>query len=216
MNEFMETRNEKYAASLIKAFERRHMKAFYARDGRQALTKVMELIPDGAKVANGGTMTAAQIGVFDALREREKRGEVTFIDRSKAVTPEERRAVYLQSFDTDVYIMGTNAFSEDGQLVNIDGNGNRLAALLYGPKSVIVLASMDKAAATLEDAIARARHTAAPINAQRFDIHTPCKVTGMCGNCNSPDSICNNIVITRNDSKNGRIKVILIGETLGF
>ena len=215
MNEFMETRNEKYAASLIKAFERRHMKAFYAREGRQALAKVMELIPDGAKVANGGTMTAAQIGVFDALREREKRGEVTFIDRSKAVTPEERRAVYLQAFDTDVYIMGTNAFSEDGQLVNIDGNGNRVAAITWGPKKVIFIVGMNKVAQNVEAALARARSTAAPINSARFDIKTPCKTDGVCHNCNSPQSICNYVHFLRN-SPQGRHVVVLVGENLGY
>ena len=115
-----------------------------------------------------------------------------------------------------MFITGTNALSLDGQLVNIDGNGNRVAAIVYGPDSVLVIAGMNKVTDTLEDAVTRARTVAVPMNKQRFPAQTPCEVTGSCADCKSDGCICNQILITRNCNPAGRIKVILVGEELGF
>ena len=138
------------------------------------------------------------------------------MDRNNAKTPEERTAIMKQAFTCDVFLTGTNAITETGELVNIDGIGNRVAAMTFGPESVIVIAGINKVVPTVMDAANRARNTAAPINAQRFDIKTPCKIDGTCHDCNSPDSICSYIVRTRRCKPNGRIKVILVGESLGF
>ena len=137
------------------------------------------------------------------------------INRDAAETPEERTELMRKALTCDVFLMSANAVSEDGQMVNIDGNGNRVAALCFGPKEVIVVAGMNKVAGNIEEAYARARKFAAPVNAQRFNLGTPCNRTGMCADCLSPDSICSQLVVTRRTS-GGRIKVILVGEDLGF
>ena len=127
-----------------------------------------------------------------------------------------QQALMRQALTCGTFIMSSNAISADGQLVNIDGNANRVAALCFGPESVLVIAGMNKVMGDLDSAIARARQVAAPANAQRFDIKTPCAVTGSCGDCTSPDCICCQMVITRACRPAGRIKVILVGEDLGF
>ena len=139
------------------------------------------------------------------------------LDRDTAKTPEERMEIMRKGLTCDTFIMGTNAATQDGQLYNIDGNGNRTAALIFGPKQVIVIVGMNKVEPTLEAAISRARSTAATINAQRFGIPTPCNANGMCADCLSPKSICNQMVRTRrNSGPQGRIKIILVGENLGY
>ena len=159
-----------------------------------------------------GTATAAQIGLMDRLHQ----GDYQLIDRDTGKTPEEKQALMRQALTCGTFIMSSNAISADGQLVNIDGNANRVAALCFGPESVLVIAGMNKVMGDLDSAIARARQVAAPANAQRFDIKTPCAVTGSCGDCTSSDCICCQMVITRACRPAGRIKVILVGEDLGF
>ena len=137
-------------------------------------------------------------------------------DRDKVETPEEKQEMYLRAFQADYYLSSANAITEDGVIVNIDGNGNRVAAITWGPQHVIFVVGMNKVAQDPEAALKRARSTAAPINAARFDIQTPCQLDGQCHNCNSPQSICNYIHFLRNSSKPGRIIVILVGENLGY
>ena len=152
------------------------------------------------------------LGVID----RVKKGGWRVIDRSTAQSQEEKIEIMRRALLCDTYLTGANAISEDGEIVNVDGNGNRVAAMTFGPKSVIVACGMNKVVKTAEDAISRARNTAAPVNAQRFDIRTPCKTTGSCADCKSTDSICSYIVRTRLCKPAGRIKVVLIGEAIGF
>lgn len=203
---------EKRSQVLLKNLRSRHFEAYYCASREEALAKALELIPKGAVVGWGGATSAQQIGLMEALNA----GEYCAIDRDKATTPEARVQAMKQCLTADVFITGTNALSLDGQMVNIDGNGNRVAAIVYGPDSVLVIAGMNKVTDTLEDAVARARTVAAPMNKQRFPAQTPCEVTGSCADCKSDGCICNQILITRNCNPAGRIKVILVGEELGF
>ena len=205
-------RNEKLGASLIKALSLRHFDAYYCASSSEAAEKILSLIPQTDVVSWGGSMTMEALGVID----RVKKGGWRVIDRSTAQSQEEKIEIMRRALLCDTYLTGANAISEDGEIVNVDGNGNRVAAMTFGPKSVIVACGMNKVVKTAEDAISRARNTAAPVNAQRFNIRTPCKTTGSCADCKSTDSICSYIVRTRLCKPAGRIKVVLVGETLGF
>ena len=205
-------RNERLAQTIIKNLKRRHMEGFYCATADEAVKKVSELIDDGNSVTWGGTMTVRDMGIPDFLRNR---GTLEVLDRDLVETPEEKQAMYLRAFSTDVYLTSANAISEDGVIVNIDGNGNRVAAITWGPKKVIFVIGLNKVAQNVEAALARARSMASPINATRFDIKTPCQTDGVCHNCNSPESICNYVHFLRNSPK-GRHVVVLVGEPLGY
>ena len=207
-----EQRNERLGAKMVKAMQRRHFDAYYCATASEAKAKVNELIPDGASVTWGGTMTVRDMDIPKMLQER---GTLKVWDRDKVETPEEKQEMYLRAFSTDVYLSSANAISEDGVIVNIDGNGNRVAAITWGPKKVIFVIGLNKVAQNVEAALARARSTASPINAARFDIKTPCQTDGVCHNCNSPESICNYVHFLRN-SPRGRHVVVLVGENLGY
>ena len=208
-----EERNEKLAQRLIKNLKRRNMEAFYCPTGAEAVKKVSSLIADGSSVTWGGSVTVRGLGIPDVLRQR---GTLEVLDRDLVETPEEKQAMYLRAFSTDVYLTSANALSEDGVIVNVDGNGNRVAAITWGPKKVIFVIGLNKVAQTIEAALARARGIASPINAQRFDINTPCRVDGVCHNCNSPESICSYVHFLRNSRTPGRHIVVLVGEDLGY
>ena len=197
---------------LVKNLKSRHFDAYYCETREQALEKALELIPKGATVGWGGALSAKQIGLIDAMND----GEYNAIDRDKTTSPEERIQTMKRCLLADVFITGANALSLDGQMVNIDGVGNRVAAIVYGPENVIVIAGMNKVMDTLDAAVVRARTIAAPMNKQRFASQTPCEVTGTCGDCKSEGCICNQILVTRNSKPAGRIKMILVGEDLGF
>lgn len=202
----------KRAEELIRQIQRRHSEAWYCDTREEALRKALELIPEGSTVGWGGAMSAQQIGLMEALNA----GNYHTLDRAKVSTPEERENLARECFRADFFLTGANALSMDGQMVNIDGTGNRVAAIIYGPANVLVIAGMNKVCDTLEDAVRRARTVAAPMNQQRFLGKTPCTGTGRCGDCLSDSCICNQIVITRNSRIPGRIKFILVGEELGF
>ena len=208
-----EKRNNLLADRLIKNLNRRNMQAFYCPTAEEAVKKVLELIEDGSSVTWGGSMTIRDMGIPDALRNR---GTLTVLDRDLVETPEEKQDMYLRAFTADVYLTSANALSEDGVIVNIDGNGNRVAAITWGPKKVIFVISLNKVAQTVEAALARARSTASPINAQRFDINTPCQIDGVCHNCNSPESICSYVHFLRNSRGGNRHTVVLVGEDFGY
>ena len=212
MTEQMKTYYEKRAQVLVKNLKSRHFEAYYCPDSASALAKALELIPEGASVGWGGALSAQQIGLIDAV----KSGNFAAIDRDAATTPEERTQALKRCLTADVFLCGANALSLDGQMVNIDGTGNRVAAIAYGPDMILVIAGMNKVCDTLEDAVTRARTIAAPMNMQRFPSKTPCEVTGACADCKSEESICNQILITRNCRPAGRIKFVLVGEELGF
>ena len=202
---------DKRGEILVKNLTGHGFEAYYCENREAALSKALELIPKGTTVGWGGAMSAQQIGLLDAMNA----GEYNAIDRDKAPNPEEREKAMRACLQADYFITGANALSIDGQMVNIDGVGNRVGAIVYGPKYIVVIAGMNKVTDSLESAVIRARTVAAPMNKQRFPLQTPCAVTGVCGNCKT-EGICNQLLITRNSKPIGRIKVILVGEELGL
>ena len=202
---------DKKGPKVAENFNKRGFEAYYCPTKEEALKKAISLIPESHVVSWGGSVSIDEIGLRPYVLEHRQ-----VIDRETAKTPAEKQDIMRKALTCDTFIMGTNAATEDGQLYNIDGNGNRVAALIFGPKQVVVIVGMNKVEPTLEAAITRARTVASPINMQRFSKKTPCAVTGMCADCNSPDSICNQMVRTRRCAPVGRIKVILVGENLGY
>ncbi len=208
----IETYNKVNGEKLIKALEKRNMEAYYCPNKEDALKKVLELIPEGSSVTWGGSQTIAQAGITDAL----KKGNYTVYDRADAKDNEQKQEIYRKAFTSDFYLASTNAITYDGQLLNIDGNGNRAAAMIYGPKNVILVVGMNKLAKDLDDAMDRVRNYAAVLNTIRLDCNTPCRNAGKCCDCTSEDTVCCQIVTTRFSSIKNRIKVVLVGEELGF
>lgn len=200
------------AENLIRNFEKRNIEAFYVKDSKAARAKVLELIKERTSVSWGGSMTLGEIGIFDKL----KAGDYKLLDRATASNSAEKEKIYHQALSADYYLMSSNAITQAGELVNVDGNGNRLAALIYGPKNVIIVAGMNKVTVDQESAVKRVRNQAAPANSVRLDQKTPCAKTGYCSSCQIDDTICCQTVITRRSRQDGRIKVILVGEELGF
>lgn len=208
MNENMRKRNEILAQTVIKGLESRNMSGYYAADKEEAVKKAREVIGKGSTVAMGGCQSAHEIGLIQALEE----GDYNYIDRSN-MTPRES---LMAAYDADVFLSSANAMTNDGIMVNIDGNSNRVSCIAQGPKKVVFIVGMNKICSDLDEAIKRARNVAAPANAQRFDVKTPCKVTGKCADCKSPDTICCQFLITRYSRHEGRIHVILVNDTLGY
>ncbi len=208
MNENLFKRNELLAQKVIKGLESRNMTGFYAESREAALAKALELIPEGSSVTMGGGMSVHEIGLVAALKE----GRYNFIDREKM----DRRAAMLAAYDADFFLSSANAMTEDGIIVNIDGNANRVSAIAYGPKKVLMIVGMNKVCPDVDSAMKRARSVAAPANTQRFGINTPCAKTGACANCKSHDTICCQFLVTRYSRHDGRINVILVNDTLGF
>ena len=211
MSDIKKSYYEKRARTLVKNLKSRHFDAWYCPTKEDALAKALELIPEGATVGWGGVMSAHEIGLIQALNE----GNYNAIDRDR-LPAEQRADAIAKTMTADVFLTGANGLSLDGEMVNIDGLGNRVAAIIYGPKSVLVIAGMNKVCDTLDDAITRARTVAAPLNQQRFTHSNPCGITGICADCKSETCICNHIVITRHCRPVGRIKFILVGEDLGL
>ena len=209
MNEMITKRNRLLAEKTIRGLESRNMSGYWAETKEEALEKALALIPEGSSIAMGGAMSAQEIGLVEAL----KQGNYNFIDRNAFA---DRRAAALAQYDADVFLSGANAMTDDGILVNIDGNANRVSAIAMGPKKVVFIVGMNKVCGDLDGAMKRARNVAAPINAQRFGLNTPCAKTGKCMDCKSPDTICCQFLITRFSRHAGRIHVILVNDNLGF
>ena len=210
MNEIISKRNTLLAETVIKGLKSRNMTGWYAASREEALAKALELIPEGSSVTMGGAMSAHEIGLVQALKD----GNFRFIDRDAY---EDKRAAMLAGYDADVFLSSVNAMTSDGILVNIDGNANRVSAIAQGPRKVIFIVGMNKVCgADLDSAMKRARNVAAPVNAQRFGLSTPCTKTGTCMDCKSPDTICCQFLITRYSRHADRIHVILVNDSLGF
>ena len=209
MNENIIKRNELLAQKVIKGLKSRNMTGYYAATREEAVKLALDIIPEGSSVTMGGAMSAHEIGLVDVL----KNGNYDFIDRDAY---EDKRAAMLAAYDADVFLASANAMTEDGVIVNIDGNSNRVSAIAQGPKKVVFIVGMNKICNDVDAAMKRARNVAAPINAQRFGLQTPCSKTGACMNCKSPDTICCQILITRFSRHEGRIHVILVNDNLGF
>lgn len=208
MDENMKKRNERLAQTVIKGLQSRNMTGYYAEDKEAALKQALELIEENSTISMGGCMSAHEIGLVQALQE----GNYQYLDRSKM----EPREGLLAAYDSDVFLSSANAMTSDGILVNIDGNSNRVSCIAQGPKKVIFIVGMNKVCDDLDSAMKRARNVAAPINAQRFEVKTPCKETGKCFDCKSPDTICCQFLITRYSRHTDRIHVILVNDTIGY
>ncbi len=204
---------DKAGKKVVEALKKRNFDAHYVSTSKEATEKIFELIPKTDVVSWGGSETLRTLGIQEKLYEK----GYTVIDRDTAKTPEERADLMRKGLLCDTFLMSSNAISEDGQLFNIDGNGNRVAAMIFGPKSVIVVAGMNKVVKSLDDAISRTKNFASPVNVQRFkNLNTPCAVNGVCSDCTGPESVCAYMVTTRLCRPAGKIKVILVGEDLGF
>ena len=202
-------RNELLAQKTIAGLKSRNMEGYYAANKEEALKIALGLIPEGSSISMGGGMSVHEIGLSEAL----KNGNYNFIDRDAY---EDKRQAMLMAYDADYYLASCNAMTDDGILVNIDGNSNRVSAIAQGPKHVIFIVGMNKVCNDIDSAMKRARNVAAPINAQRFGLDTPCSKKGTCFNCKSSDTICCQILITRFSRHEGRISVILVNDNLGF
>ena len=203
---------EKLAPNVIKNLEKRNMEGYYFEDSKSCVEAIMKMIPDGSTVSWGGSMTMNETGMMDAL----KASELNLIDRMSAKTPQESREIFAKTVLADYYFMSTNAITNDGILINIDGNANRVACLMHGPEHVLIVAGMNKVVEDVDSGIQRVGIHAAPANAARLNTKTPCNALGHCGDCHSDDCMCCQVVITRHSRHKGRIKVILVGEELGF
>ena len=208
----IEIRNEKAAGKVIKNLARRNIEACYCPTAHEAVGKLLEMIPAGSSVTWGGSMSIRDIDIPTALANA---GKYEVYDRDKAPDRAAATEIYLKAFSCDYYLSSANAITEDGVIVNIDGTGNRVAAITFGPRNVIFVIGMNKLTQNVDAALARARSLAAPVNTARFDIQTPCKLDGVCHNCLSDDCICNYIHYLRHSPK-GKHKVILVGESLGY
>lgn len=208
----VKTRNNLLAEQIIKNLKSRNIEAFFVQTKDEALKKSLELIPENSSVSWGGSSSIEEIG----LKEKIRNGKYIVFDREKAQTLEEKTKIIHQGLTSDFFLASCNAVSEDGILVNIDGLANRLAGICYGPKHVLFIVGINKIVKNIADAISRARNISAPINAQRFDIDTPCKKTGCCYDCLSPDTICCQLLITRYSKIKDRMILILVNENLGY
>lgn len=209
MNENVVKRNNLLAKQVIKGLESRNMTGYYAKTKEEALSIALSLIPEGSKVTKGGSMSCVEIGLCDALIN----GNYEYCNRDEAA---DKRAAELFSYDADVFLGSVNAMTNDGVLVNIDGNANRVSAYAYGPRKLVLVVSMNKICQDVDSAMKRARSEAATMNAQRFGLDTPCASTGKCFDCKSMDTICCQFLITRFSKHKDRIHVILVNDVLGF
>ena len=204
---------ENLADSIIDRFNKRGIEGYYCENAEEARLTAKRFLTPGCSVSWGGSQTLIEIGL---LESHNTSSDYIIYDRDKAKTPDEKLQMYSKTVMADYYFMSTNAITLDGQLVNIDGSGNRVACLITGPKNVIIIAGMNKITTDVDHAIERVRNMATPPNTVRLGRKTPCAETGKCANCLVEDCICNQIVITRRSGTQGRIKVILVGEELGF
>jgi len=203
---------ENQGKTIIKALAKRNMTGHYFHTSVEALEFINSFIQEKSTVSWGGSMTLNEIGLLDHLKKR----ELNLLDRATATSPEEIGKIYREAFSADYYLMSTNAITMDGKLVNIDGNGNRVAALIFGPKQVLVITGMNKISLDEAAGIQRVHNVASPANTVRLNSKTPCSTNGQCYDCLVDDCICCQTVITRKSRHNDRIHVILIGEELGY
>lgn len=197
----------------IQNLEKNNIDGYFVQDEKELIDKIMEIAPEGSIVSVGGSMTLFETGVIDHLRS----GRYNFLDRYKeGLSPEDIKDIYRKSFSADVYFASSNAITEDGELYNVDGTGNRVAAMIYGPDKVIIVAGINKIVKDVEEAISRNREMAAPANAKRLNRNTPCAKVGYCMDCSSQDRICTDYVLIRRQMKKGRIHVIFVNKELGY
>lgn len=211
----MSHKTEAFAAmakTIIENLEKRNMEGYYFENSSECVKAIIDSIPSGSVISWGGSETVKEMGLMEAVHN----GSYELIDRTAAQNPEEARQIYAKTVLADYYLMSSNALTIGGELINIDGNGNRVACLIQGPAHVIIVVGMNKIVTDVESGVARVRNMASPANAIRLNKKIPCASTGHCHDCLSPDCFCNQIVITRRSGHEGRIRVYLVAEDLGY
>jgi len=204
---------EKQIDRTIDNLRKRNMKGFFVKNEIELIALLKELISENSVVGVGDSMTLFETGVIDLLRS----GNYIFLDKYKdGITSEEKKQIYIKNFSADTFLCSTNALTENGELYNIDGNGSRVAPMIYGPKQVILVTGINKIAKDIEEAEKRVRNYSAPIDAKRLGKNTPCTTLGYCVDCKSPNRICNDFTIIRGQFIKDRIKVIIVGKELGY
>ncbi len=202
----------KQAETIIGNLQKRNMEGYFYETSEECTRAILDQMPKGSVISWGGSESVKESGLMDAIHN----GDYELIDRAAAKDPEEARLLYSKTVLADYYMMSSNAVTLDGELINIDGNGNRVACLIQGPRHVILVVGMNKIVTDVESGIARVRNMASPANAVRLNRKIPCAATGTCHDCLSPECFCNQIVITRRSGHTGRIKVFLVAENLGY
>lgn len=210
----LEKANALKAETIIKNLKKRNIEGVYCATKDDALKQALSYIEKGSIVSWGGSESVKEIGLRDAVSS----GDYEVVDRSLAKDYDEQRELFSKAVLADYYLMSSNAITLDGELINIDGTGNRVACLSYGPKHIVMIVGMNKVVNNVEDGIARVRNFASPPNTIRLGLKTPCSLTGRCGDCYGDTCICSQIMITRRQSAamKDRIKLILVGEDLGY
>lgn len=205
--------NEMKINRTIEALKKNNMNGYYAKNRDEVIELIKDIVSEGSKVAVGGSETLSELGILEHLRS----GRYDFLDRYKeGLTREEVTNIFKQSFLADAYLSSCNAITENGELYNVDGNGNRVAAMLYGPDKVIVICGVNKIVKDVDEAIKRNREISAPMNAKRLNKKTPCTKVGYCMNCNSPERICNEYTLIKKQRSSERMHVIFLNENLGY
>ncbi|OPJ62439.1 lactate utilization protein [Clostridium oryzae] len=205
--------NEKKVERLLTNLQQNNMEGYFVQNQEELLSKINELIKANSTVSVGGSATLSETGVLDLLRN----GNYNFLDRyEEGLKPDEIQKIFRDTFYADFYLTSSNAILESGELYNVDGNGNRVAAMLFGPKNVIVVAGINKIVKNLDEAIQRNKNISAPANCKRLNRKTPCTVTGTCMECSSPERICNEYTLIKRQNQKGRIKVIIVNKILGY
>ncbi|WFR55141.1 lactate utilization protein [Anaerocolumna sp. AGMB13025] len=205
----MDKRIEKTITNL----KQNNMEGYFVKDKEELLLLLKSLMKQGDTIGCGDSGTLEETGVFAYIRNS---GHTFYDKHQEGLTAEEKRKIYLHNFDADIFLTGTNAITVDGKLFNIDGNGSRVAPMLYGPRQVIVVAGINKLTDTVEEAINRTRQIAAPMDAMRLKKNTPCTKLGKCIDCGHEQRICNDFVLIARQFIKDRIKVILINQKYGF
>lgn len=211
----MSHKTEAFAAmakTIIENLKKRNMEGYYFESSSECVKAIIDSIPSGSVISWGGSETVKEMGLMEAVHN----GSYELIDRTAAQNPEEARQIYAKTVLADYYLMSSNALTIGGELINIDGNGNRVACLIQGPAHVIIVIGMNKIVTDVESGVARVRNMASPANAIRLNKKIPCASTGHCHDCLSQDCFCNQIVITRRSGHEGRIRVYLVAEDLGY
>ena len=214
---------DKRIEKTIKALQNNNMNAYYANDSKEAIAIAQTIVAEGATISHGGSVTLKEAGFIDLFNS----GKYTYLDRSKpGLTPEEIMEVYRKTFSADAYFTSSNAITEKGELYNVDGNSNRVAAMLFGPDKVVVVAGVNKIVADVAEAADRVKRHAAPPNCVRLDKETYCAKQGkcvtaeddgdFCAGCGSEDRICRNYVVMSKQRTKGRVNVIIVNEKLGY
>ncbi len=213
MNENVRWVNEKRITKTIINLEKNNITGYHVKDNDELIDTIKSILKENEMVSVGGSMTLFETKVIDFLRS----GKYNFLDRyEKDITPQDMKEIYRKSFYADTYISSTNAITEEGEIFNVDGNGNRVAAMLYGPDKVILVVGVNKIVKNIDEAINRNKNISGPANAKRLNINTPCVKTGECMNCKSEDRICCEYTLIKRQRTKDRMHVIFINDSLGF